>query len=55
MVRLEGKITIIDERPQSPFLLRVELELPAGSGQKEKHRKDKSVDTEEVNAVIIHK
>ena len=36
---IENKITIIEERPQSPFLLKVELELPVGSGQKEKHIK----------------
>ena len=55
IIIIENKITIIEGRPQSVFLLRVETELPVGSGRKEKHIKDKSIETEEVNTVIIHK
>ena len=56
IIIIENKITIIEGRPQSLFLLRVEIELPVGSRWKEKHIKDKScVETEEVNTVIIHK
>ena len=55
IIIIENNITIIEGRPQSVFLLRFETELPVCSGRKEKHIKDKSVETEEVNTVIIHK